>query len=101
MRLVSDIFERLPMVWLLLGLLFFATGLYLGFDYKLTFVYLMVGAACSLYGLLLFIFIRRENPQRRNPAPLSRNFISAGSTVVMPASSVTDGGESAQQEGAS
>ncbi len=101
MRLVSDIFERLPMVWLLLGLLFFATGLYLGFDYKLTFVYLMVGAACSLYGLLLFIFIRRENPQRRNPAPLSRNFISAGSTVVMPVSSVTDGGESAQQEGAS
>ncbi len=101
MRLVSDIFERLPMVWLLLGLLFFATGLYLGFDYKLTFVYLMVGAVCSLYGLLLFIFLRRENPKRRNPSPLSRNFISAGSTVIMPASAETDGNEGARQGGAS
>ena len=101
MRLVSDIFERLPQVWLLLGLLFFATGLYLGFDYSLSFVYLMVGTACSLYGVLLFIFMRRENPKRKNPSPLSRNFISAGSTVIMPVSSVSDGNEGTQQEGTS
>ena len=64
MRLVTIVFERLPMVWLLLGLLFIATGLYLGFDYKLTFVYLIVGAFCSLYGLLLFIFLRIERPKK-------------------------------------
>ena len=44
MRLVTIVFERIPMVWLLLGLLFIAGGLYLGFDYKLTFVYLIDGA---------------------------------------------------------
>ncbi len=84
MKFVSDIFERLPQVWLLLGLLFFATGLYLGFDYSLVFVYLGVGLICFLYGVLLFIFLLRERPKKSNVRPLSRDFISIGSTVVMP-----------------
>ena len=84
MRLINDIFERLPQVWLLLGLLFISGGLYLGFDYGLSFAYIMVGAICSLYGLVLFGFMLREKPSRMNPRPLSRDFISAGSTVVMP-----------------
>jgi hypothetical protein len=84
MRLVTIVFERIPMVWLLLGLLFIATGLYLGFDYKLTFVYLIVGAFCSLYGLLLFIFLRIERPRRSATSTLSPNFISAGDTMSMP-----------------
>jgi len=48
MRLFTIVFERLPMVWLLLGLLFIATGLYRGVDDRLTFVYLIVGAFCSM-----------------------------------------------------
>lgn len=84
MRLINDIFERLPQVWLLLGLLFISGGLYLGFDYRLSFLYMIVGAFCCLYGLVLFGFMLREKPGRANPRPLSRNFISAGSTVVMP-----------------
>ena len=84
MRLVTIVFERLPMVWLLLGLLFIATGLYLGFDYTLTFVYLIVGAFCSLYGLLLFIFLRIERPKKASTSTLSPHFISAGETVAMP-----------------
>ena len=100
MRFIADIFERLPMVWVLLGLLFFATGLYLGFDYTLTFVYLLVGAACSMYGLVLFIFLRRENPRRANPSPLSRNFISAGSTVVMPADAIANSEQGTNQASA-
>jgi hypothetical protein len=85
MRLVTIVFERIPMVWLLLGLLFMATGLYLGFEYKLTFVYLIVGAFCSLYGLLLFIFLRIERPRRSSGSTLSPHFISAGESVAMPA----------------
>jgi len=70
MKLVSDIFERLPQVWVLLGLLFFSGGLYLGFDYSLAFVYLGVGVVCFLYGLLLFVFMQREGTRKSNIRPL-------------------------------
>lgn len=84
MRLMTIVFERIPVVWLLLGLLFIAAGLYLGFEYKLTFVYLIVGAFCSLYGLLLFIFLRIERPKRSARSTLSPRFISMTDTATMP-----------------
>ena len=98
MRLINDVFERLPQVWLLLGLLFFSAGLYLGFDYRVSFVYFGIGIVCALYGVVLFAFLLREKPARSNPRPLSRNFISAGSTVVMPA---PDPGEQVEERVAS
>ena len=85
MRLISDIFERLPQVWILLGLLFFATGLYVGFDYSVVFVYLGIGLVCFLYGVLLFFFMRREAPKKSAKTALSPNFIQIGATVAMPA----------------
>ena len=85
MKLISDIFERLPQVWVLLGLLFASGGLYLGFDYSLAFVYFTVGAICFLYGVLLFVFMQREGAGKANARPLSKDFISIGATVVMPA----------------
>ena len=88
MRLFTIVFERLPMVWLLLGLLFISGGLYLGFDYSLSFVYLFLGMGCSMYGLLLFIFLRRERPKSKEARRLSSDFISAGPTVVMPTQDV-------------
>lgn len=97
MRLINDVFERLPQVWLLLGLLFISAGLYLGFDYGLSFVYMGVGGVCVLYGLILFGFLLREKPGRSNPRPLSRDFISAGSAIVMPA---PDPDEEAQRQAA-
>lgn len=99
MRLFTIVFERLPMVWLLLGLLFIATGLYLGFDYKLTFVYLIVGAFCSLYGLLLFIFLRIERPRRSSSSTLSPHFISAGEAMAMPAPESPSGDSATGREG--
>jgi len=83
MQLNSELLERAPLVWLLLGLLMISGGLYLGFDHALTIVYMLVGGFCSLYGPLLFIFKRRERP-KSSPRPLSRDFISAGATVAMP-----------------
>lgn len=99
MRLFTIVFERLPMVWLLLGLLFIATGLYLGFEYKLTFVYLIVGAFCSLYGLLLFIFLRIERPKKSAASTLSPDFISAGETVTVLAMTQEDVSQESDQKG--
>jgi len=86
MQIRADILERAPMVWLLLGLLLISGGLYLGFDHALTFVYMLVGIFCALYGPLLYIFKRREQPRHSSKRTLSPNFISAGSTVIMPVS---------------
>ena len=85
MQLFTTIFERLPMVWLLLGLLFNATGLYLGFDYTLSFVYMIVGWFCCAYGLALFALRGMERPKSTAATRLSPNFISVGKTVIMPA----------------
>jgi hypothetical protein len=84
MRLTSDIFERLPQVWVLVGLLIIATGLYLGFDYSLVFVYLGIGIICFVYGLALFALLLLEGPGKSKARPLSRDFISIGSTVITP-----------------
>ncbi len=51
MRQFTVVFERLPMVWILLGLLFNAAGLLLGFEFSLTFGYMMVGWVCVAYGV--------------------------------------------------
>jgi hypothetical protein len=85
MRLTSDIFERLPQVWVLLGLLIISTGVYVGFDYSVVFVYLAIGIFCFFYGLALFALRLLDGPSKANTRPLSRNFISAGATVIMPA----------------
>ncbi len=84
MQLNSNFLERAPLVWLLLGLLMVSGGLYIGFDHALTIVYLVIGGFCSLYGPLLYFFKRREQPKWSSKRPLSRDFISVGSTVVMP-----------------
>ncbi len=84
MRLVSEIFERRPQIWVLLGLLFIATGLYLGFDYALIFVYLGVGLVCFAYGVVLYFFLLMEKPKKSNTNTLSPNFIQIGATVAMP-----------------
>jgi len=83
MNLNSNFLERAPLVWLLLGLLMISGGLYLGFDHALTIFYMLIGGFCSLYGPVLFVFKLREKP-RTSPRPLSRDFISAGATVIMP-----------------
>ena len=85
MRLLTTIFERLPMVWFLLGLLFNTAGLYLGFEYPLAFGYMIVGWICCAYGLVLFLFRLWERPRTSTATRLSPNFISVGSTGTMPA----------------
>jgi hypothetical protein len=75
------------MVWFLLGLLFISVGLYLGFESSMTFTFLMIGFFSCVFGLVLFGLQLQERPKKSAATRLSPNFISAGSTVAMPAMS--------------
>jgi hypothetical protein len=98
MQLFEIVFERHPMVWFLLGLLFNAAGLYLGFDYKVIFVYLIGGWACCIYGLAIMFFRHVERPRQPARTRLSPNFISAGDTGSMPVSSANDDYQAERKE---
>ena len=100
MRLFTIIFERLPMVWFLLGLLFNSAGLYLGFEYSLAFSYMIVGWFCCAYGLALFVLRLWERRRTSAATRLSPNFISAGSTVIMPAMPNVDNEQATEQSDA-
>ena len=85
MQLFNIVFERMPMVWFLLGLLFNALALYIGFDASMFFVYMLLGWGCCIYGLALFVLQRMEKPKQSEKTKLSPNFISAGDTTAMTA----------------
>ncbi len=55
MWLPTPIYERIPQFWFLLGLLFFSSGLFLGFEYVLSFYYLGIGVLCCAYGVSIFL----------------------------------------------
>ena len=64
MWLPSPIYERIPQFWFLLGLLFVAAGVYMGFDFAPTMWYLGLGLVCCTYGVWIF-FVRLRH--RRVP----------------------------------
>jgi hypothetical protein len=70
------------LVWILVGLLFNSTGLYVGFDNAFSFVYMIVGMFCFAFGVALFALRLRERPRTSEKTRLSPNFISAGDTQV-------------------
>jgi len=78
MWIPTPIYERLPQFWLLLGLLFMASGVFLGFDYWLSFVYFFVGFACcgwSAWTMAMRVKNRQapeaqaEQTENQEPAP--------------------------------
>ena len=88
-----NILERAPMVWFLLGLLFNAGGLYLGFDVRMSLVYMMIGWFCCAYGVALFLFRLRESPKNAAKTRLSPNFVSLNATdepLLNPARNASD-----------
>jgi hypothetical protein len=84
MRLFTVVFERLPLVWILLGLLFNAAGLLLGFEFSLAFGYMMIGWVCVAYGVAVFVLKLGERPKQSAATRLSPDFISAGGAAVAP-----------------
>ena len=59
MWIPTPVYERIPQFWFLLGLLFFANGLYLGFEIAASFGYIAVGLVCSAYGVGIAIMRMR------------------------------------------
>ena len=68
MWLPRPLYERIPQFWLLLGLLFMASGTYLGFEFAVAFVYFGIGAFCIAWSFC--IFVMRANARRRGMAAL-------------------------------
>ena len=54
MWLPTSIYERIPQFYFLAGLLLITDGLYLGFEYSITFVYLGLGLSSTVYGSVLY-----------------------------------------------
>jgi len=73
MWIPTPIYERIPQFWLLLGLLFMSSGVYLGFDYELTFLYFGTGVFCVVWGARIFVMrhIYRNKPQDESFQPES------------------------------
>lgn len=84
MKLFNIVFERLPAVWILLGLLFNTLGLYVGFGNGLSFFFFATGLFCFAYGVAVFILQRIQKPEKAAANRLSPQFISAGSSAGIP-----------------
>ena len=54
MLLPESVYNRIPQIWILMGLMFFTCGLYLGFEYKMIFAYLGMGAVSVLRGIWIY-----------------------------------------------
>jgi len=66
MWIPSPIYERIPQFWFLLGLLFITAGLYLGFEFVLSFYYFALGSLCCVYAAAIF-FMRLNYRQNLTP----------------------------------
>lgn len=65
MWLPSPIYERLPHVLLLVGLVFMSTVMYLGIDHPQTPIYFGAGFFCCLWSLFIFeLRLRHRKPSR-------------------------------------
>jgi len=65
MWLPTPIYERTPLLWLLMALLFVVLGLYIGFGYKLTYFYVLLGVVCGVRGVQVWrmrLDFRRATP---------------------------------------
>lgn len=82
--------DRAPLVWILVGLLFGATGLFLGFEFAHIFVYLGIGSFCVVFGVVLGVLQIRERPRVSPEQRLSPNFVSANATQIMRAMSASE-----------
>lgn len=78
MWLPTPIYERTPQLWLLMALLFVVLGAYIGFDYTLTYFYVLLGLICGVRGVHI---LRMRKAYRRaaaaNPEILDDTLVKA------------------------
>jgi hypothetical protein len=64
MWIPTPVYERLPQFWLLLGLLFMSSGVYLGFEYRLSSAYFFIGALCVVWSAKTLIMRQKFRSQK-------------------------------------
>lgn len=74
MWLAKSVFGRIPQFYFLVGLLFVAGGLYLGFYFKLAFFYIGFGLINCAFGIGMYM----AQLQKRWARPIVHAAISAG-----------------------
>ena len=70
MRLPESVYKRLPQFWLLLGVLFLVTGVFLGTDYPVTYIYFALGIACIFWSFCI-VALRPRKPDYSWTEPAS------------------------------
>ncbi len=70
MRLPESVYERLPQFWLLLGVLFIVTGVFLGTDYPVTYIYFALGVVCVFWSFCM-VALRPRKPDYSWTEPAS------------------------------
>ena len=76
MSQLTPVYERIPLVWVLVGLLLNATGLWLGFEFTMSFVYMVVGWFCCGFGLAMFALRFRNRASHKSTTRLAPGFVS-------------------------
>lgn len=67
MWLSTSIYERVPQIWLVLGILFFAYSFYDGLDQVLSLVWIVTGLICCVYGIgIAIVRSRHRNDNLQN-----------------------------------
>jgi hypothetical protein len=79
MWIPKPIYDHAPLFWLLLGALFLAGGIYLGFSDALRAAYFVFAVFCFAHAAWTFV-ARRRFRQQREPAPGDRSPEPAKST---------------------
>ena len=73
MKIPTPVYERIPQFYVLFGLLFVTNGLYMGFEFMLSFYYIFFGLLASVAGIALFV-IRikqsKDHPAAAAPEPM-------------------------------
>ncbi len=70
MKLPASVYERLPQFWLLLGVLFIVTGLLLGTEFPVTYIYFALGVACVFWSFCI-VALRPRKPEYTWTEPAS------------------------------
>jgi len=66
MWLPNPVYERISQFWLFLGLMFIASGVYLGPEFSVSRLYFAVGFGCIVWSVCVFVMRSRHriNPVR-------------------------------------
>lgn len=60
MWLPAPVYERIPQIWFLFGLLFIAYGLYIGIDIEYSLLCIAAGVLCCVFGIGVAVFRKRN-----------------------------------------